>query len=61
MFVTSASVQHIQHLKTTLALIAIIAVVFWRLLLRALLAIAAAVLLIIIGLGAFLLLHGTPL
>jgi hypothetical protein len=58
MFATQGTAQEIENARVALALIAVGLVVFWRVVLRVLLAIIAIAVVITVGAGAIVLLQG---
>ncbi len=58
MFAAQGAVQEVENARILLGIIAVIVVVFWRAVLRLLLAIIVAALMFAVGTGALVLLHG---
>lgn len=58
MFATQGTVQQVENARVALALIAVGVVVFWRTVLRVLLAIIAIAVVVTVGAGALVLLQG---
>jgi hypothetical protein len=61
MFAAQGSVQEVENARILIGVIAVIIVIFWRAVLRVLLAIIVAALVFVVGAGALVLLHGTHL
>jgi hypothetical protein len=57
MFAAQGAVQEVQNARIAIGVIAVIIVVFWRAVLRLLLAIIVAALVFVVGAGALVLLH----
>ena len=58
MFATQGTAQEIENARVALALVAVVLVVFWRVVLRVLLAIIAIAVVITVATGAIVLLQG---
>ena len=61
MFAAQGSVQEVENARILIGVIAVIIVIFWRAVLRVLLAIIVAALVFVVGAGALVLMHGTHL
>lgn len=57
MFAAQGTVQEVENARVAIGVIAVIIVVFWRAVLRLLLAIIVAALVFVVGAGALVLLH----
>jgi hypothetical protein len=58
MFAAQGAAQAVENARILIAVIAVIIVIFWRVVLRVLLAIIVAALVFVVGAGALVLLHG---
>jgi hypothetical protein len=58
MFATQGTAQEVENARTALVLIAVGTVIFWRVILRVLLAIIAIAVVVTVGVGALVLLQG---
>lgn len=57
MFAAHTTVQEVEHARAALVLIALGVVIFWRVVLRVVLAIIAIAVVAMVGAGAYVLLH----